>query len=252
MKKSTLLFMIVVLMFATMAFECDNVGSIPNPGFGAVAVDRTGFISSFERALPGAVTDWEWDRDNDPGATGDRFNFVTQGGSSGQTKVDRGRAPARYFIEGVQDWGPCNGLFGFQGINRAVWNYVPCLRRPQVGFVGGTFFFTPSPIDVSQTGGWNFTVSGGSGISTEHGLPYFEMRDAWGNLAVRQQATSVDAGGTQASGPSYCLAYLGEGAYGVEIVNQTADGMGEVVGVADVFLVDNSGPPPCDPGQICQ
>ena len=152
----------------------------------------------------------------------------------------------------MQDWGPCTGLTGGQRIQRAVWNYVPCLRRPSVGFVGGVFFFTPSPIDVSQTGGWEFTVNSGASISTQYGMPYFEFRDAWGNLAARQQATSCDPNGTWATGPTYCLAYLSAGEYGVEIVNQTEDGMGEVVGAADVTLVDNSGPPPCDPGQTCQ
>lgn len=82
MTKSTPFLLILVLMFATMAFECDNAGGIPNPGFGAVAVDRTGFFSSFERALPGAVTEWLWDIDGD-GATGDRYNFFTQGGVIG-------------------------------------------------------------------------------------------------------------------------------------------------------------------------
>lgn len=104
MRKPTLLMLILVLALTTTALECDNIGDIPNPGFGAVAVDRTGFFTSYERALPGAITEWRHARD-DEGATGDRLNFYTQGGSSGQTKVDRGRAPARYIIKAVEDWG---------------------------------------------------------------------------------------------------------------------------------------------------
>lgn len=121
-----------------------------------------------------------------------------------------------------------------------------------MGFAGGTFSFSPSPIDVNQAGGWEFYLSGGSSISAEYGMPYFEFRDAQGNLAARQQATSYDPVGTWAAAPSDCLRYLAAGEYGVEVVNQTGDGMGEVIGVADLTLVDNSGPPPCEPGQICQ
>lgn len=250
MKKSTLLLMMLVLVLATTAVDCSD--DIPNPGFGAIAVDRTGLLSSFERALPGAVTDWHHNFDGE-GATGNRFNFFTQGGSAGQTLVDQGRAPAGYNIRAVQDWGPCTGLNGVQFINRGVWNYVPCRRGVRMGFRGGTFIFSPSPVDVNNTSGWEFSVSGSVAVlSTQYGMPYFEFRDSAGNLRARQQASYCHSSGTWARGPASCLAYLPEGEYGVEIVNKTPDGIGEVVAVADVLLVDHSGPPPCDSGQICQ
>ncbi len=249
MKKSTSLLLIIALIFVTIAGDCGP--DIPNPGFGVVAVDRTGFISSFERALPDAVTDWHWSFDGES-ATGDRYNFFTRGGGAGQSLVDRGRAPAGYNIRAVSDWGPCTGLNGVQVINRGVYNYIPCRRIMTVGFSGTSFVFSPSPVDVSAAGAIDFYVTNGGGISTQFGMPYIEFTDEYGNLSTRTQATECDYSGTWAKASTACFAGLYPGRYGVEIVNQTSDGIGEVIGVADVTLVDTSTPPPCEPGQICQ
>ena len=191
MKKKSLLLLLLVMTFASMGSDCDDEDDpgVPNPGFGVVAVDRTG---PFEKALLGAVTHGSWIRDLHPSANGSFTEWVTEGRDAGQDTVPDGRAPAGYEIFAIANWGRCTGLTGLQAIDRGVWNYVPCriIRFPGISFL--ELPITPRTVDATGVP-VTFEIQT-VGLNTDYGMPKVQFFNEYGTLAASTYATEVSTG----------------------------------------------------------
>jgi Domain of unknown function (DUF4214) len=79
-------------------------------------------------------------------------------------------------------------------------------------------------------------VSGG-GVTSTYGMPTFQFYDSYGTYVAQTTATSIDTEhGFWAKGWTHCLAGLPTGTYHIALMNATADGVGERIGGAEVYL----------------
>jgi hypothetical protein len=235
--------MIVLLCSAlTLAGCVGGSRTIPNPGFGVLAVDQTGW---YEKPLPGAITYGTWVRPRFwPPPTGDLENFRTVGGNVGEAVAPNAKAPGRWRLYGYANWGLCTGLTGYQDMDRGVDNYVPCSYRRVYAF---NLLFDPNTLTAASP--QEFRIDG-IGMDTTYGMPTVQFYNRVGTLVAETQATSMSSDNETLTGWSGCLSSCSGGLHTVQIWNATADGAGQLAGVGNVYV---NAPSACDPdGQLEQ
>jgi hypothetical protein len=238
------LLLIATLMFVTMGDDCDDNGGgggIPNPGFRLICVRREGVI---EYPQTGALTRGTLlQRADDASGTSD--DFLAEAGNAGQADVPNAVAPAFWRLFASGGWGQCNGASTSGGLNRGVENYVFCFIGQGFGFHSQIF-----PTSLSTTGAAVEFMVTGVGLNTSYGMPTLQFFNEYGTLAAQTQATEMAPDNTYLKAWSGCLSGLPSGHYTVNVVNATADGVGQVVGSSSVRLYGANEPPTCNPSNI--
>jgi hypothetical protein len=97
--KKFILLLIVSLVIIIAGCDLDESGSPPNPGFIVVTtVYDDNDVAPRDKVLPNINTEGtlKWADDNASGSIG---HFYEQSGSSGEIRVDNGRAPGTWLLE---------------------------------------------------------------------------------------------------------------------------------------------------------
>jgi hypothetical protein len=253
-RKHTALFaaaVICVVLIASCTSEMMLVA--PNPGFGLVTIglDSNGIV----HPLVGARTTGHLFSLPDPpfsgqpiipaGATGTVREFDVTSNWQSKAIVPNGVAPAFWTVKGEEGWtfidgagffGPpriasCIGKIGVITPKRGEFNDLEC--RPDIGVVGPILF--PRSINVTESA--VEIQMGGEGVATTYGMPTIQFYDMYGTYVAQTTATSIDTDyGQWAKGWSGCLAGMPAGTYRLDLINGTADGYGERVGMGHIYL----------------
>jgi hypothetical protein len=190
-----------------------------------------------------------WQGDNGQGNTcGSQMSFNITTGSDGTKKISDGRVPAVWIFTRAGGHTGCGTIFN---IVRA----ISCGQTTtlECSLTGANFAMSPDTIDAFAPPA-TVTLSG-QGLSTAYGTPTVEFYDEYGGYIDGQLASSVSGDGTwlTANVPSLAGAY--SGSYTIVIVNATADGSRDVVGIASVWIYGNEVPilpPDPDPDPCLQ
>jgi len=135
-----------------------------------------------------------------------------------------------------RDGGHCGPLdFAFQ-VRDNMTCVLPCDLR------GTRFTASPDSVDVNSPPG-SITL-GGSGLSTQYGMPVAEYYDEYGTFIGQQTASYVAGDGSWLQSPTPNLSGVYSGVYTVVITNTDWDGSRIVVGTATLWLYGNDMPPP--------
>lgn len=217
--------LIVLLLSALILAGCVSEDrTIPNPGFGVIAVDQTGF---YEKPFPYAITYGNFVRPKFyPPPTGTLENFRTEAGKVGESVVPNVKAPGRWKLYGYANWGDCTGITGYQDMNPGVDNYVPCSYRRVFAF---NLLFDPNTLTAASP--QEFRIDG-NGMDATYGMPTIQFYDRIGTLIAQTQATSLSSDNETLTAWSGCLSSCSGGLHSVQIWNATEDGNGQLVGIA--------------------
>ena len=248
MKKIKMLLLLCLLLFVSLAADCNDEPAVPNPGFGLIAerIDLRSFIPSMRR-LPGAVTDGVLVKEHDT-ANGWVWTWRTVAQHHGGDVVANGIASALYRVTAVAEWAECTGRIGHFNSIRAKYNHMVCLLER--GHLPGIQLPTlPSAFDSAADAG-PFVISG-EGFNSTYGMPVIQFTNEYGVLAAQTQAMEVSPEGFWVKGWSGCLSDLPPGHYTVNVFNATADGTGAWVGSSSVEIYNGYQEPPPDPCPPC-
>jgi hypothetical protein len=254
MKRKKTALVAAIVMYVAVIASCSSEPDLvaPNPGFGIVTigVDSNG-LTHF---LGGARTTGFLFRLPSPpfsgqpiipaGATGHQSTFDVISNSKSKAIVPDGIAPAFWTIKAESGWdfldvspfggvprpATCNGKTGSMTPKPGEFAELEC--RPDIGPFGP---ISPSTIDVSGSA-VEFQVGGG-GVTATYGMPKIQFYDMYGTYVAQTTATAIDGDyGLWAKGWTNCLAGLPAGTYTAELMNNTANGVGESVGTGHVYL----------------
>jgi hypothetical protein len=223
---------------------------MPNPGFGIISTGQTQLgldkFLAYAQTSGHLTTTLITNQAIIPsGATGTVGTFNVTANSKARAVVPGGVAPAFWTIVAGANWtffdggglfeGPhevnCAGRTASGVMNRAEYNTFRCF---ELGF-GGSLPFGFSSINVSGAG-IEFQMAADR-VTPSYGMPTFQFYDMYGTYVAQTQATSIDTeDGTWAKGWTNCLTGLPTGNYTVQLINATADGTGERVGLASTYL----------------
>jgi hypothetical protein len=251
---------ISIAIFASCSQEPDLVA--PSPGFGIITlgVDGRGIVTllSFSHSTGNLMNSPFTNQPIVPaGATGRAQTFDVTANSKAKAIVPNGIAPAFWQIHAISGWdyldidvfgnvqpASCDGKSGVFTPSPGQFSEIEC--RPDLGILPPT---VPSTINVTESAVEIEVPS--SGVTTTYGMPTFQFYDPYGTFAAQTTATSIDTdNGLWAKGQSTCLTGLPAGTYTVDLINGTANGVGEKVGSGVVYLYGASSANPIDDNQF--
>jgi hypothetical protein len=261
MKKKHIIF-IVLSFFATLIISCSSLTEelvAPNPGFGIFSTGMTRFGTDVP--IPWARTKGTLGSmfiTNEilipAGATGTEKVFDVTSNIKAKAIVPNAVAPGFWRLEAVSGWSfisdslitgqnfpSCDGMTAFGPMQRGQFNKITCIEGR--GF-GGLLPGLPS-INVSAPA-VEFQM-GGASVNATYGMPTFQFYNMYGTFVAQTTATSIDTGiGEWAKGWTNCLAGLPAGTYSIDLINATADGTGERLSTAVVYLYGAESANPID------
>lgn len=250
MKRRTIILLAIAFCF-TLIISCSSEPELvmPNPGFGIISTGQESI--GVDHFIPYAQTQGQVATllfTGQPlipaGATGTQKSFDVTANSKSKAVVPDGVAPAFWKIKAASGWDftssglpfdsphivSCNGKVTASNIARAEYNTFICKEG---GALAGPLGL--SSINVSGPG-IEFEMAADR-VTSDYGMPTFQFYDMYGTYVAQSTATSIDTeNGVWAKGWTYCLAGLPSGTYTINLINATADGTGERVSSAFVYL----------------
>src|SRR3989440_2010304 len=250
---------ICLAIFASCSQEPDLVA--PNPGFGIIilGVDNRGIVHTlfFSHSTGNLmVTPFTNQPIIPSGSTGRVQTFDVTTNSKAKAIVPDGIAPAFWQIHAISGWdfpdidvfgniepASCDGKSGVFIPHPGQFSEIEC--RP-AGILPPTI---PNTINVTESSVEIEVL--GSGVTTTYGMPTLQFYDPYGTFAAQTAATTIDTeNGIWAKGQSASLTGLPAGTYTVDLINGTANGVGEKVGSGVVYLYGASSANPIDDNQF--
>lgn len=153
--------------------------------------------------------------------------------ASGRADFNGAVAPGFWRFQALANWDGCTGQFFSSGVLRGDYNYFVCTDQ-LIQIPGVAAPLSPRTIDTNSAQ-VQFTASA-ENINNTYGMPTFQFINEYGTFVAQVQASTVSPDGFWATGWSGCMTGLPTGNYTVRIVNATADGTGQIVGLNTFYL----------------
>lgn len=129
-------------------------------------------------------------------------------------------------MRAVTNWQECNNDTAYVNLEAGKDNYLGCTL--------GVLLLPMHPSSINTASASVAFEVGVSGPGATFGMPTLRFINQYGTLAAQTTATNV--GVSWVDGQSDCLAGLSPGNYTMQIMNATADGVGQLIGTSSVYL----------------